>query len=468
MADVLKQTLYWTGTPSDSYQDVSGTGGSYTGMTAAQSKDGQDNTYAESSTTGDGFGSDGEVHFQSYCTSANHTTCTYAGAISFVRFVIRAKHQQTGASGVIKPSYNQNGYGTSATLTSTDTTYTWDFATVPSDNSAWTQTKLTNMDMGFDGIGYMADAYSPTNGHVRVSEFRVEIYGPNAETISPTSAGVVGQANTGTLIPNLIMLSLAASSCASNATAPTVVPVSVSLPVSGAGISSIGYDELFTTDMADPNAVINIPTYIDRSIDAAGSQTPVTVRSNTAPYYDRSLSTRTLLSSPATYPNSGTLSFNLGAVQGTTSIDGDGAIAGIKCVAMIRPRKDTNATLNNFRFIVASETHTLSPQPTIGAMPPATVDYQRVESPLITTSGGNAFEWGITANSVFVRFALGWSFACDYSVGGAYAGQFAQCEVAEAWIEIYGYAGSPPVVIDLKQRMPNLVKIQALTSNIIN
>lgn len=461
MPDVLKQTLYWTGTPTDASVDVNGTGGSYTGMTAAQSKDGQDNTYAQATTTGDGAGTDGMREFTSYCTSANHTACSYAGAISFVRFIIRAKWFGTGASGTVKPNYNQNGYGTSATLTNTDTNYSWDFATVPSDSSAWTQTKLTNMDMGFEGIVDFQDAYSPNDGHVRVSEFRVEIYGPSVEIISPTSAAAVGAASTGSLITGLVAHAVPASSMVSNASNPTVVPISVSLPMVASTIVAGCDDFVLLTDAADPQALVNQPTFID-----SGS-TPVTVRSNTAPYADLSLATRTLLSSPGTWPNSGSLTFNFGGLNATTSIDGYGVIAGVKCIAMIRPRKDTNATLNNFRFIVGGTAHVLNPQPTIGAMPPATVDYQKVESPLITDVSGNAFEWGSGANSLFTRF-VGWQFACDYAVSGAYAGQFAQCEVAEAWLEVFGYAGSEVIQIDLKQPMPNIRKIQTVVTTISN
>lgn len=465
MADALKQTLYWSSNPTDFTDDLNGTGFTVSALTAAGSHDSSDSTYGQLVASGN----DIDVPSVVWKEYGYLTSYTQTGAISFVRAVIRARLTKLGGSGTsswtIYPMVGTATAAGSASPNSSITTFTIDMATNPSTGTGWHAADFASVNFGFDSIVGGNDI--STSSQARIYEIYFEVWGESGQTLTTTAANAVVAASTGSVVSGLIALGLAAASCSSNASAPALVPVSVTMPMDTATILSIAYNEEITQDTGYPLDLVNQASYVDHSIGAANSSTPVTIRSNTVPYYDLNLATKTLNSSPGTWPNNGTLTFNFGGLTGTTSIDGYGPIAGVKCYATIRPRKNTNAAMSNFRFVIGSDTFVLPTQPVIGGMLPAVVDYQTVVSDLITTVGGDALEWGAGSKSIFVKFT-GWSFRCDYSVGGAYTGQFAQCEVAEAWVEVIGYAGSAPTIIELKHKLPNIRRIQTVTTDISN
>lgn len=205
----------------------------------------------------------------------------------------------------------------------------------------------------------------------------------------------------------------------------------------------------------DPSVVTPLAVMVD------GGSSPLTVRSNTAPYKDQSNATRTLLSGMG--PGSGTLDFNLGGLDATTSVDGFGAISGVKCFAIIRPGKDSG-TLNNFRFTAAGADRVLSPQPTVHTLPVNSTQFAVVESPLILLgSGGLPFDFTVGAAGIYAQF-LSWRFKCDWNV--TTPGHVAQCDVTEAWIEVHGPIGSSPSVIELTHALNLSPKVQKIESEI--
>lgn len=187
---------------------------------------------------------------------------------------------------------------------------------------------------------------------------------------------------------------------------------------------------VISSDNRDPTAVVAQATSVD------SQSALVTIRSNTSPYKDQSLATKTLLSGVG--PGSGTLDFNLGSLDATVSVNGTGVISGVKLFAIIRPAKDSG-TFDNFRFEVGGS-KPLVPQPTVYTLPVTSLMWQVVETALIPLGGGGQpFEWGVTGNSIFAQFA-NWRFKADWNV--TTPGHVAQCDVAEAWIEVHGALGS--------------------------
>jgi hypothetical protein len=162
------------------------------------------------------------------------------------------------------------------------------------------------------------------------------------------------------------------------------------------------------------------------------------------------------------------LTFDFHGTEGETSLDGVGVIAGVKVYARLRARKDANAVLNNFRLQFSGINYPVVAQPTVYPMLPAAGYYETIATALIPlTSNGVPFEWGQGANSIFTQATMGFRLLADYSVGGAFAGEFAQVECADGWLEVYGFNGSEPEVVSLKQKVGNLRRVQTMESVVV-
>lgn len=460
MADVLKATLYWHNSQTHDVGDENGCVPTFTSMTNAQSSDASDTTYSQLATADD---TGNVINAYSWAYNQAHVdNASVSGTITFVRVKIRARRATTAGTGPVfcewMPLINGLTQGISTGLS---TSYTWmteDFATDPADNQPWTNAKINAQTFGYYiQIASSDPAYS-TAANIRVSEVALEVWGPGADTVNVPTADVVASLGAATLLAGALTLGCDGGPVASLPTDPTLTggAVTQTLPAADS-VSWTGDEAWFTVADWNPSQTVTRATFIDN-----GSN-PTVVRSNTAPFYDRTDATASLQASPGTWPNSGTLTFNFGGTQGSASIDGVGDITGVKVFARVRPRKDTNATLNNFRFTVGANTVALEAQPTVYGMPPATAAYQTVESVMMTTNPlGAAWTWGTGVNGIFVQMATGWTFRADYAVAGAYAGEFAQVEVSEAWLEVYGLNGSEPELVELKARTANVVVTQAV------
>lgn len=460
MADVLKATLYWHNSQTHDVGDVNGCVPTFTDMTNAQSYDASDTTYSQLATSDD---AGNVLNADSWAWNEAHVdTASVSGTITFIRVKIRARQAVTAGTGPISKEWSPYINGTRrGNLTGLSTSYTWmteDFATDPADGVAWTNAKINAQKFGYEIRLISSDGAYSTAANIRVSEVALEVWGPGADTVNVPTADVTASLGTAVLLAGALTLGCDSGGVATIPTDPTVTGGAVSHALPAAETLSWTDDDAWFTEAAwNPSQTVSKATFIDNGSNAT------VVRSNTAPFYDKSDATRDLLSSPGTWPNSGTLTFNFGGTQGSASIDGVGAISGVKVYARVRARKDTNATLNNFRFTVGANTVALEAQPTVSGMPPAAAAYETVESVLMTTNPlGVAWEWGTGVNGIFVQMATGWTFRADYSIGGAYAGEFAQVEVSEAWLEVYGLNGSEPELVELKARTANVIVTQAV------
>lgn len=488
----LKQTLFITAALpfADNTQGAFLENVDSTNLSAADSHDSNDATLGQLGNTGDTTSLHCNAGTHGY---ASYDACTYEGTISFVRLVLRAKKIETGpgpGTASVQALCSSGAFGDAYSIMFEATTSWASYQDdLPLDGSLnpWTAAGLNDATStaGLDLYVVDADDTFSTTVTAQVSEFRIEVWGPVAEvqTSTPASVAGTGSLTVATVVIGAVLSVLSSVSCTGSLTAATAVAGGVSsTPASVAGTgqlsapnlmydqisvlnsiqgiggattatplsgeyavmeaSCIGYGEMSrpsaSYSQADASAIVSAAHYIDLYDSAPTSTLATTIRSNTSPYYDQSTGTKTLHSSPGTWPNSGTLTFSLGGLHGSTSIDGFGGIAGVVCYAIIRAAKD-GGTLSNFRFDVMGQSQVLASQPSVNALPVNTSMWVLVESPMITqTVTPASFVWGQGSESLFTRF-VGWSFKADYAV--TTSGHFAQCEVAEAWIEAYTSAG---------------------------
>lgn len=460
MADVLKQTLYWSGNPAFTLVDNSAGACPPTearAITAAESHDANDATYESVIASGDGveFDPDYEAH-----VSRAIDTASVTGTISFIRMRARARfigNGDTSNVGSWQPRINGTDRGSSAGLTGSFADYSQDFTTDPADSNPWTNAKLNAQTFGLHLRAAIVDTDHINSADIRLSEFSVEVWGPDVQTMTPAGATVALAVSAGALVAGLVAVSCDPAPVNTTPTAPTLVPGPVALALDSAGVDSLGLDEAWVLGIRDPLTPVDVDAFVD------AGPTPVRiVRSDTAPFDDGNDATKTLLSSPGTWPNSGTMLFDFHGTQGETSLDGTGPIAGVKLYVRVRARKDPNAVLNNFRPSFSGLTKAFVAQPTVYPMAPASAFYETLATDLIPlTSNGVPFEWGQGTNSIFTQAVLGWVLSVDYSVGGAFTGEFAQVECSDAWLEVYAPQGSEPEIIELKHKVGNMRRVQA-------
>lgn len=452
--DVLKQTLHWSSNPTFTIDDLGATGGTeQRAITAAEAHDASDTTYEGIAVQGDGGGNSGDL--LAYTDHAIQTA-SVSGPISFVRVVMRARVTGTNAQGTVQARIGGASQGSAANLTASYVGYSFDFPLDPGTSDDWTNALINGQSWGAELHAQESDADFPAAATLRMTEWEVQVWGPDVQTMSPAAAGVVVGVGAATLVANLVALSCSPAGISVSPTDPTLAPGVIALQPEAAVVDSFGDGEVWTNGARNPLAPVDVDVYVD-----AGTTPIRIVRSDTAPFDDNNDATKTLTSSPASWPNSGTITFNFHGTEGSTSLDGEGPIAGVKLYTRVRARKDTNAVLSNFRLEFAGVVIPLLTQPTVYPMLPAAAFYETLASDLVPlTSNAVPFEWGQGVNSVFTQAASGWVLKADYSVGGAFSGQFAQVECSEAWLEIYGFNGSTPELVEVKHKMGNLRRVQ--------
>lgn len=448
MPDVLKQTLYWSGNPSFSLTDD--TAGAcppsqIRAITAAESHDSSDATYFRANASGNGV--DTNPAFGANVSRAIDTASA-SGALSFVRVKIRAQMTGTGDvdnTGTVVPRINGTNRGGAASLTGSYVTNQWDFTTDPADSLAWTNAKVNAQTWGVDLTASVNDTDFICNGDLRLSEFVVELWGPDALTLSPTAAGVSVAGVTPSLVPNAVALFAGApATVVGGGTDPTLVPVSVTLALEAASIATLVLDEAILEGERNPDALVAQAAFVD------SEQTNRTVRSGLATYSDQNLATMT------THTSAGNLLKDLGGLQGSAAINGTGVISGVKVYALVRATQN-GGSVTTMRFGTTMGVKSLVTPVTVYAT--ATPDdsmWSLAESVLITTGPfGQPFEWGTGIHSVYAAFVSpSWTF------NAAIAGT-ARLDIAEAWVEVIGPVGSQPDTVELKQRIGNVRRIQS-------
>lgn len=186
MADVVKQTLYWNSGEvyaSDGNFNVALT----PRMTAAQSHDGSDATYTKLYATDDAdlFGEMAANFNQRFALDS----CSVSGVISKVVVTIRGKRTGSAAGVAARVQVDLDGvaYGTAQSHGSTFANKTFEFATDPTDAAAWTAAKINAKKWGvFGTLACTCMKFDRTGEHY-LSEFKVEVYGPENQATTGTT-----------------------------------------------------------------------------------------------------------------------------------------------------------------------------------------------------------------------------------------------------------------------------------------
>jgi len=192
-SDALKQTLYFTTSPDPDYQIV--TAVATTESWALVFADGSTDSHDASDSTQAAFGGSDPGTANVDCTGYAQdvmTTAAVSGAISFVRFKIRGKRLPNNANAVgkLSPCGAGTQIGTLTSMTASYVDYQFDFTTDPIAGGAWTNAKINAQSWGV----YISSlsTYSLKNGSCNTyfSEFRMEVWGPAADFITPASVAI--------------------------------------------------------------------------------------------------------------------------------------------------------------------------------------------------------------------------------------------------------------------------------------
>ena len=202
MADVLKQTLYWAANPNSTLTDLNGAGAvtQARAITAAESHDGSDATYARLRAIGDSAALEGEG--TNRVDGAMQTANVGSGvAIAFLRFLTRGRVTKTGggtASGTIGVVMNGVLRGTPDAMGAAFANFQQDFATDPADGLPWTDAKINAQTFGILEYVLTSDpGVFGTQGMTDDAEFRIEIWGHDAVAVTVTPAAAGGEASAG-------------------------------------------------------------------------------------------------------------------------------------------------------------------------------------------------------------------------------------------------------------------------------
>lgn len=426
MPDILKQTLYWNANPGSTVTDIQNSGASQLrAITAAESHDASDATYARLNCSGDGLSVEGEATND---VEGALQTASVSGTISFLRFIFRHKvAKSTGsgsASGSHQPRINGVARGSAASSSGSFAESSQDFATDPADAAAWTNAKINAQTFGIQQYALTNDpGVYLTNARADLSEFRVEVWGPPLpQTSTPASVSATATVNAATGVPGL----------------RTVTPASVAMTAA----VSPGPDSFANTALRDPSAVTSLAATAD------GDATPTTLRSNTSSLNDENLATGTGDTDGFGVPGTatGTLTASGGTGFQSASIEGSGAISGVVFYGFARGRKDAHVTLSNWRLCGQAIS-----APPVGNTTPPYADFGIVSTALLTVDGGGLpWDWS-TIFSKLVGPAL-YGMQADYSFSGGHEfDESVTIELAELWCEVRGPIGSTPDVIELRQ-----------------
>jgi hypothetical protein len=184
MPDSLQQTLLWTATPTQGINDLANAGGLQTlrSISAAESHDGSDATFAKFRGTDDGFGPvdfDGEMFMWGPVTAA-----AVSGPISFVRIRARTSSLNTGPSAAfLWPVVGSTTYYTGPILCpGSATNGSADLAVNPATGLAWTNAAINATTLGAALRNTSADPNFMAVLDSFLYEWSIELWGPGIVT----------------------------------------------------------------------------------------------------------------------------------------------------------------------------------------------------------------------------------------------------------------------------------------------
>ena len=447
MADVLKQSLFAAALPTDVLDDYAGSGStSANWSTAAGTHDSNDATRAVLSLIGDGAGVSPAA---SYSLQGAFDAASVSGAITSLRVKFRARYTgtATGPTATVSPLLN-GAEQSASTVTTAWTDYSHSFTVDPSDGQPWTNAKVNAQSFGVLLNGASGSDFD--NWSLQVSEVRVELWGADVQVLTPSAAGVAAAVGAAIIAAGLVAVSCQPAAVAITAPAVVVAPGAASLSPEAARVSTVStMVEQFEAGGRDAAALTVLAAFVD------GAAAPTTVRSNTAPLYDQSLSTfashaRGLGVGGAT----GTLTVD-GHGGATASINGTGAIGGVVFYAYARARKDAHATLSGWTLCGQSVS-----APPVGNTSPPYASMGLVQSALATTDAlGNPWSWDTLA----AQLALNFKLSCSYAFSGGHEiDESVQVDVAEMWCEVWGPIGTAPEVTEVRARFGNLRRVTTM------
>jgi hypothetical protein len=254
-----------------------------------------------------------------------------------------------------------------------------------------------------------------------------------------------------------LVAGLAVVSCVSQAVGvavPTAVLVPGAVTLAADSVETVaGVSPVETDDGGrDPSAVVPQASFVD------GGSAPVTVRSNTSPLGDQNVATSTSQSKGLGVGGAtGSLTVD-GHGGATTSISGTGAISGVVFYAIARGRAGAHASFSNWRLA----NNPLLAAPPVGNTSPPFAAFDTVRTDLVPLDPTSTpWSWDTLA----AQLALAFAFTVDYAfTGGHYVDEEVRIDVAEIWCEVHGPVGSEPEVVQLKQKLGNMRRVQPFPS----
>jgi hypothetical protein len=188
VASVLKETLYATGTATRTLVvDIESVDAPDT-QTATQTHDGNDTYYDTVRANGGDSTAAGSLRVEWTLDALS-----YAGTIDSVKVYTRGRRTAAQNDQYFRPSINGVDRGTNHSATFSFVTQSDTFTTDPADSAAWTAAKLAAQKMGY------LLAVSSEDGEevvVYASEFKVEVWGPEAPAAQSTVVSASGSGAT--------------------------------------------------------------------------------------------------------------------------------------------------------------------------------------------------------------------------------------------------------------------------------
>lgn len=455
MADVVKATLYWNS--GERYNAV----GQYSPglsprMTAAQSHDGSDTVYSRAA------GSDNKGMWDPAAVEAYQQftldTCAVSGDISKVVVTIRAR-RAGGAYGsaTVQPSLDAGQRGTGAAAGTTFADHTYEFTTDPVSGGAWTNTKVNSHKWGwYATLGCACTSYDSTV-YADVSEFKVEVYGPNTQQSTPSSVSMAATVNAATGVPGPVSSEPAAVDMTATANAATgvaglrlVQPASVPMVFT---VSPTPSEVLVQAAARDPENVTPLALTVD------GSPLLVVLRDRDSHLRDESLFTAH--SDAKMAPQDADFTVQCTGLGGVTeALAGLGAISGLvfHCMARVygeHTMGEPLPTVSNPRWNVAGQSLAFTTPPVVGwGLTGAEGPFADCYTGLVTTKDGVLpWTWADIVAATAPQSIVVHVHATAIAVPVVF-------EVAEVWAEVMGPVGSGGSEVVLRQRLGAVRRVQ--------
>lgn len=448
--DVLKQTLYWSGNPTEAFSDLGGTGGFVArSITAAESHDASDATYEE--IFGEG---DHEFLPPDVMVTLDHAlqTASAAGAISFVRIAGRCEVIRDAGAGAFfgrfRPRINGVNRGSDDTgLASSFAEFHQDFATDPADAGAWTNAKVNAQTFGVKLECNSIDV--DTSVLERLSEYRVELWGPDDVQATPPAGSLT---TTAVLPVALVAALLVAGSVSCTGTLPTAAALATppSCSVTASSTAPLATNGLILPPSTSVGWQGQDPTTDTRSFEEFGVLSVATLsHAPMRPTAPTLLGDASFGTGYSDGPEAGA-SFTFEAITASAFVSpvDYGSIESIRLFAhgrILAQAGDPTITNRRMKYTAAGQTR-YTPATGWGvAYAPGTATFDLSTDPITTQPNGQPWTWSVLAAISNVGPVID---VTDLAFPGL------TNETREIWIEVAGIenrnSGLRPIRFDLR------------------